>query len=360
MKVGIITCHDVYNYGSSLQAYALSQHLQDLGAEVQVIDYKPEYIYRLINFMEVDSPKWQTALWRKWAYRMRLLPLRLARLPKYVRYKKFNRKYLNLTRKRFHAEQELCRLSGFDAFICGSDQIWGSVENKCGEDGAFYLSFVKEGKRIAYAASFGAPEISEKGEACVKTYLPSFHAISVRESSGVELLNRYGIDATQVADPVFLLEKDLWERMSRKPKGLPERYVLVYGYDSCTNLEAVSSELTDLPVVSLKDQRYGGYGPEEFLYMIQNAELVVTSSFHAIAFSLIFEVPFVSVRTGNAPLFERLRSVLELTGLEDRIWKPGKQVSLSVDFSQSGAALIRARERSRAFLKEALYGSEDI
>lgn len=360
MKVGIITCHDVCNYGSTLQVYALSHQLEEMGAGVSIIDYKPEYIYRLIDFMSVDSPRWQTSLWRRWAYRLRMLPRRLALLPKYFCYRKFNRKYLNLTKKRYLTEQSLSDLEAFDAFVCGSDQIWSSVRNKCGEDGAFFLSFAKNEKKIAYAASFGAAEISEAGEACVKRYLPSFDAISVREASGVALLKQYAIAAQQVLDPVFLPDKILWEQLARPVKGLPDRYVLTYGYDSCTNLNELAAEQIDLPVVSLSSRKFGNYGPEEFLYMIKNAELVVTSSFHAVAFSLIFETPFIAIKTGNAALFERLGSILQLTGLENQIWEKGKTVSQQVDFTQARKVLAGARENSVRFLKEALYGTKDI
>lgn len=355
MKVGIITCHDVFNYGSSLQAYALSHQLEEMGAQVQIIDYIPDYIYRLIDFMEVDSPKWQTALWRRWAYRLRLLPVRLSLIPKYLRYRKFNARYLPLTKKKYETEASLHALTDYDAFICGSDQIWSSVKNKCGEDGAFFLSFAKEQKKIAYAASFGAAEISARGEECVKTYLPGFDAIGVREASGVSLLKGYGIAAQQVIDPVFLPERSLWEGMCRRPKGLKEPYILTYGYDSCTDLNAVASGLEDLPIVSLSSKAFGGYGPEEFMYMIKNARLVVTSSFHAVAFSLIFETPFVAVRTGNAGLFERLSSILALTGLEERIWEPGKTLCPKVDFSGARQALAKVRKTSLTFLKEALH-----
>lgn len=360
MKIGTITCHDVFNYGSSLQAYALAAQLEKLGAEVRILDYKPQYCYRLIDFMEVDSPKWQTAAWRRWAYRLRLLPFRLSLLPKYARYRSFNRRYLPLTPKRYKTEQSLFALKGFDAFVCGSDQIWSSVNNQCGEDGAFFLSFAKEEKKIAYAASFGAAEVSAAGADCVQRYLPGFDAISVREASGVSLLERCGIQARQVLDPVFLQQRSEWEQMAKPPKGLPERYVLVYGYDSCTDLNALAAELTQLPVVSLNSKQYGGYGPEEFLYMIRNAQLVVTSSFHAVAFSLIFETPFLAIRTGHGPLFERLNSILQLTGLESRIWEKGKTVSQQVDFTRARQALAAAREDSVRFLKEALYGTENI
>lgn len=361
MKAGILTCHDVFNYGSSLQALALTEKLRALGADVRIIDYKPDYMYRLLDFMAVDSPKWQSALWRRWAYRLRLLPTHLSRIPKFLRYRRFNRRYLPLTKKRYTRPEELKDLTGFDAFICGSDQIWASVKNKCGEDGAFFLSFADNEKKIAYAASFGAAEISEKGEECVKKYLPGFDAIGVRETSGVEILGKYGISARQVLDPVFLMEREYWDGLAKPPRGVPESYVLSYGYDSAVDLDALAAQQGGAAVVSLNGgSRFGEYGPEEFLYLIKNARLVVTSSFHAVAFCLLFETPFLAVQTGNAALFERLESILALTGLEDRIWQAGKPLPGTVDFSWAAERLAKARRESEDFLREALHGSKDI
>lgn len=359
--MGILTCHDVYNYGASLQAYALSTWLKEQRIEVNILHYKPDYLYRLLNFMEVDAPKWQSSALRRWAYRLRLLPCRLKLLPKYLRYKRFNRRRLPLTRC-YRTEAQLQSLGGYDAFLCGSDQIWSSVNNACGEDPAFFLSFAGNTRKISYAASFGANRVSPAGEACVKKYLPGFHRISVRERSGVELLETLGIAARQVLDPVFLLPRQHWEAMAADPGNLPEEYILVYGYDNGVDMETLAGSL-GCRVVSLgKNSPYSMFGPEEFIYMIAHARLVVTSSFHAVAFSLLLERPFVAMPTGKAALFERLNSILTLTGQTSRIWQPGMDLKTlrSPDFAASRQALARARQESEQFLQEALYDPEDI
>lgn len=362
MKLGILTCHDVFNYGSSLQAYALQSRLKDLGAETVILDYKPDYMYRLLDWMEVDAPKWQTTALRRWLYRLRMIPFRLKLIPKYLRYKRFNRKYLTLTPKTYSSAAQLEALQDYDAFVCGSDQIWNTTKSQCGEDPAFYLSFAGDARKIAYAASFGAGQISLQGQACVKTYLPAFRAVSVRERSGVELLGTLGISARQVLDPVFLLERSRWEALAADPGKLPAEYILVYGYDNGVDMEALALTL-GCQVVSLASHSlFSRFGPEEFLYMIRHARLVVTSSFHAVAFSILFETPFVAMPTGNKALFERLESLLEMTGLQDRIWKPEMSLATmpEVDFAACRPILQAARARSEAFLKEALNGTEHI
>ena len=141
MKVGILTCHDVFNPGSSLQAYALSRYIAEHGAEVHIIDYKPDYMYRLIDLMSVESTKWQKSILHRWAYRIRLFPYKLSLMPKFFRYRMFNRKYLPLTRRQYRTIDDLKKINDYDVLVCGSDQIWASVKNQCGEDPAFYLGF---------------------------------------------------------------------------------------------------------------------------------------------------------------------------------------------------------------------------
>ena len=108
MKVGIITCHDVYNFGSSLQAYALSKMLSDI-CKVEIIDYKPDYLYRLLNFLEVDAAKWQQNVIRRWIYRIYVAPKRLQNLKRYLIFKYFNKYYLPLSKTRYKSFIELTK-----------------------------------------------------------------------------------------------------------------------------------------------------------------------------------------------------------------------------------------------------------
>lgn len=365
MKAGILTCHDVFNPGSSLQALALSHYLAEQNVDAEIIDYKPDYMYRLIDFMKVDSVKWQKSFFHRWAYRIRLLPYRLSLLPKYFRYRTFNWKYLSLTNRQYHTINDLQSICNYDILICGSDQIWASVKNQCGEDPAFYLNFAPNAKKIAYAASFGTACISETGAQCLKEYLPHFHAISVRESTGVEILNNHGFQGQLVLDPVFLKDKIFWESLCIAPNVAPNNYVFVYGYDSCIDLDELGATYASqkgLQIISLKPgSKYSLCGPENFLWLIKNANMVITSSFHATAFSIIFETPFTVVPTGNLELFERILSILELTGLQGRQWKKDCDIDLLLpaDYDHCREVLTAAKETSKSFLLGALYGSDN-
>ena len=155
-----ITCHDVYNVGAGLQAYALVTYLSSQGYDAEILNYKPEYLSRHYRLNTVSNPKYDKPLIRQ-MYLLAKLPrrLRALRSRKKKEFDLFSRQYLPVTQKKFHSNEELCAASPFaDAYIAGSDQIWNPLF-KNGKDPAFYLDFVKRGKKIAYAASFAVEEL---------------------------------------------------------------------------------------------------------------------------------------------------------------------------------------------------------
>lgn len=361
MKVGIITCHDVYNYGSSLQAYALSKTLRDF-YEVEIIDYKPDYLYRLINFMEVESEKWKQTLIKRSIYRIYMVPRRVRYLKKYLTYKHFNKYYLPLSKKRYKTFADLIKDAKYDKCICGSDQIWNSVEYPCGEDPAFFLGFTNV-EKIAYAASFGGITVSERGRKNIDEYLPLFKKISVREKSGISILKKSRIYAEQVLDPVFLLAGAEWRKMAHKPKNIPEKYVLVYGYDNSEEFLELVEQFENGSIPCIGPEMLKDMGPLEFLWLIDYAETVITTSFHAVSFSIILHTQFITSLTGNPSLYERLESILEVCGLEDRRYsilkKKDNWKQREIDYQIVDSKLESYKKKSRDFLFSALGVSHD-
>ena len=358
MKIGIITCHNVYNFGASLQAFALQNFLKRYYVNVEIIDYQPKYLYKLIDLKQVDSNKWNKNFITRNIYRIRVLPYKLSYIPKYLNYKNFNNKYFSLSSTTFCTVDSLNSMSGYDICICGSDQIWNSDKYHCGEDTAFFLSFT-DCKKIAYAASFGSKKISSIGESNIIKYLPKFDRISVREKSGVDILKKYDINAELVVDPVFLLGTEEWRRLVnlRFKKKLPRNYILAYGYDNSSEFsEALNyySYKTGYIVIDNKSDYLKKAGPLEFLILIENADMVITSSFHAVAFSLIFNTPFVATMTGNANLFERIKNLLQVSGLESRNYLNLKNIknweNEKIDFNIANEKMKKFIEDSKHFL----------
>ena len=349
-EIGIITCHDVYNYGATLQAFALSEYIKKHFGTCRIINYVPHYLYRLIDFMNVDAPKWKSSWWRRWIYRVYVFPYNCSLLPKYLKFKAYLRANLFLTKKYTTASALMKEMPYFDVYICGSDQIWNSVAYPCGEDPAFYLSFAYYGaKKLSYAASFGARTISEKGRYNLERYLRNYTALSVREQSGVKILHENGLEGTTVLDPVFLLPPEVWRRHKAKLT-LPEKYILVYGYDNSAVMRTAVQDYANRYKCEIVDLHtdYRSAGPKEFLTLIDNAELVITSSFHAVAFSIILHTQFVTVKTKNEALFERISNILELTELQNRTY--GSRTE-HIDFDAVDRRLQPEITKAKAFLR---------
>lgn len=356
MKIGIITCHDVYNCGSSLQAYALSQIVND-NCEAEIIDYRPHYLFKLIDFMEVDSEKWKKNIIRRWIYRIYMAPTKVRRLKTYKMFKDFNRRYLPLSKKKYYSLVDLLSAEKYDKCICGSDQIWNSGQYHCGEDPAFYLSFTNADK-IAYAASFGGTVISAIGEENIKSYLPLFSAISVREDSGVRILKKYGFHSEQVLDPVFLLSSDTWRKISHKPRNVPEKYVLVYGYDNSDEYVELLQEYSEYTLLYFNSKTLRDAGPLEFIWLIDHAETVITTSFHAVAFSIILHTQFITAMTAKTDLYNRLEAILALCGLSYRRYDILKEFDdwqqKRIDFRTVDSVLATWKMKSENFLLSAI------
>ena len=231
MKIHTITCHDVYNLGASLQAYALAAYLTEEGHEVSILDYKPPYLSRHYALSYVANPRYDKPLLRQ-AYLLAKLPKRLwaLRSRRKKRFDAFRRDDLPVTPRRYVSAEDLkANCPPSDLFIAGSDQIWNpTFEN--GKDPAFFLTFVPQGvKKIAYAASFAVETLSEADVARMKPWLTALDAIAAREQSGVTILDGMGLPAVCTVDPVFLLPQENWERLSVLPK--VRDYILVYDFD---------------------------------------------------------------------------------------------------------------------------------
>ena len=317
----IITCHDVYNYGASLQAYALQTFLEKREVDARIIDYQAPYLSKLFDFNDMPE-KCKKNLVLKWLFRCHLLNVYIPAIPKYFRYKKFNKKYLKLTSEKFINNEQLRMLKPADMYFCGSDQIWNSYNYPCGKDPAFFLDFApSNASKFSYAASFGSNRIDEDYSEFIKEKLSSFDAISVREKSGQAILESLNVsDVEFVVDPVFLLPQNEWSKLARKKIEKP--YVLIYAFNNMEKAREIAKHIAFQNDFEIKEFAYGkseySSGPCEFLYLIKNAQYVVTNSFHAIAFSLIFEKQFWVVDRAEKELSERLDNILEIANLMER------------------------------------------
>lgn len=357
MKIKTITCHHVYNAGASLQAYALAQYLREKGHEVQIIDYRPDYLSRHYRLDRVDNPRYDRPFLRA-AYLLAKLPGRLWRLGsrKKRQFDRFTREYLPLTRRYGSLAELRENPPQAQVYLAGSDQIWNSVFLN-GRDGAFYLTFAPQSAvRAAYAASFAVPQLPGEWAAQQKEWIAALDIVSVREESAVALLGTLGIDtARAVMDPVFLLPRSHWHRLALRPRG-GAPYVLIYAFDENEDMARTARELAarcgweirSIGRCAFARRRESG-GPRELLGLVENAQCVLTDSFHALAFSLIFQRPFLTFRR-KEEINTRLEDLLRLAGLEER----GDALQ-SIDWTAVQARLDERTERSRTLIDEVLH-----
>lgn len=355
MKIKTITCHNVYNVGASLQAYALTAYLKEQGHEVQIVDYVPEYLRHYKLWDKVPNPVYDKPVIRQ-LYNLAKLPGRLKARTN-LRKKRFDRftgEHLPLTPRHYGSYEELLRdPPGAELFLAGSDQIWNSFF-PTGRDPAFYLQFAPEGAvRASYAASFAVPRLEEQYKTQTARWISGLDHVAVRESSGLEILEDLDIHSgVHVVDPVFLLGTEQWDRLCPKAE-YGEKYLFVYDFDRNPELRRTAEELAarrglklyTLQKLSYGDRSFPDAGPIEFVQLVRGAEYVLSNSFHATAFSLIYRRPYLTVDR-NAGINARMQDLNRLVGLQDR-----HSPEDPIDWENVHARLERHVAASRAYLQ---------
>lgn len=361
MKIGLLTFHCAQNYGAMLQCYATQEFLKSHGHQVEVIDYRPQYLlrpYRLFNTQRLKSSKpkqWATILLKELIPFPRRCYLRWA-------YYRFMRKHLILSREVTKDTIPSC----YDVYVVGSDQIW-NPRLTGGFDDVYFcrFPFAKATRRyIAYAASMEAKELDEMAEKYYHDTLQHFDALSVREpvlSHLLQPLTHHPI--SNVLDPTLMVDPKVWESLPANPR-LPKKYVLVYQGRSSTHTLRIAKDIAQqigAEVVALgtwvsfsRGLSYKSLSPEGFIHAIRNAACVVTTSFHGTAFSVIFGRPFYTVKLDDGA-DSRSQSLLQSLGLSDRMINVSSSPTFStIDYAATNTTLQRLRKESQEFLLKAL------
>ena len=325
MDIKVITRHAPSNYGSLLQSIATVTILERLGHTCEIIDYirDDEHGLKAVTTVLDGKQGWNGNLLKKLAYIALRYPEEKRAEMKFSRMRK---KYLKLT-GRCRTHEDLKQLNA-DVFMTGSDQVWGPTLNGR-YDEAYFLSFVKNKPKIAYAASFGRTEFTPATLSVYKKMLSDYTGIAVRESSAMDLLVQMNIPcAGQVLDPTLLLTGEEWSKWIEK--NVQGKYVLVYQLHNNPALSDYAVRFArhvGLPLYRVSptfhQYRRGGKfvylpGLGEFLSYIKNCTYFITDSFHGTAFALNFNRQFIEILPNNKT-GSRNQSILKLTGLQDRI-----------------------------------------
>lgn len=329
MKIGVITFHGADNYGSVLQAYALTEYLNDKGYDAEIIDYYFEHDYRQYKpfrtYLYSRQPK--AFLSDVFSYSVHCKRIK--------NFQNFRKEFLKLSSVRIGASdgwQEIA--SYYDCFICGSDQIW-NLNCTNGVCGPYFLDFVSGKRKIAYAPSMGDYLLLDNDREKMRKALEEFYAISVREASMIQMLEQLNlpISIQTVVDPTLLLKKEDYIQGLKLEKMVSAgKYIFVYilggtkAYGNIVNEAKKIAKRNGLQIKYVFDNNNAmiknigfdcsGCNPREFVSMIYNAEYVLTNSFHATVFSIIFKKNFTSYARGKSS--GRITELLSSLGLEER------------------------------------------
>ena len=292
-KIGILTFHRALNYGAKLQAFALMKTLSEK-YDAYILDYRClsiEKFYFHKNVLKESIKKF-------------LFPIYMKKIKKRKdKFLAFDSKY---KLSKIYTENTIRDANmEMDAFVAGSDQIWNPIIT--GSDFNYFLKFADDEKKFTYAASFGKSSIASWDKSETINLLNKFKIILLREKPTTDFLESINkeIQVFSVLDPVFLIEKDSWvKNLNLATNSLKRKYILVYIVAEQTNLLEKAKNIAkdkNLDIFFVDALRYkdrqitniNDAGPVDFLQLILNAEIVMTTSFHALAFSIIFNVPFL-------------------------------------------------------------------
>lgn len=376
MKIGILSLPLGTNYGGILQSYALQHVLQNMGHEVYVIDEDKQFEYSLKRRVEmfvkgtikrcllgknaiIYSPEYYKKLWAA----------RTIHTGRFVSE--------HIDRKMVCSVKEISA-QDFDAFVVGSDQIWRARYARPfpGAEHSF-LKFT-EGwnvKRIAYAASFGTDEwgYNEAETASVAAMARTFDTISVRETSGIRLCQEHlGVEAVCMIDPTLLLNTEDYTRLIGEDTPASPGNMMCYVLDRNDEKDALVNDIaqekrlqpfhTNSRTEDYKARLEERIQPpvEQWLQGFRDAEFVITDSFHACIFSILYRKPFVVIGNKSRGM-TRFKSLLQLFGLEGRLvtsYEEYKQMEETllcpIDYESVSHILADKREEALRFLSESL------
>lgn len=369
-KVGIITYHRSYNYGSALQSFATVRVVDNLGYESMLIDFQNIY----------DKNVYKTFYWNS----KKSILSNLKNILKNIVFRLESRGKQNFTSfvdnipktHEFVTCIDNCdELQDFDILLLGSDQVWNAKITGDILESAYLLDVSGNMKKMSYACSFGSYVLKDTEIDYFKEKLKEFSYISVREEFSQNVINKLLPNASPnlVLDPTLLMNCSEWKScfsFNISKFNLPEQYVLVYlmvKYEQYEQIIREMKKITNLPVVIIcnytvlplkrKDIDYylKDVTPIDFIGLIYHARYVITSSYHGTVFSVNFNKSFFSLYHKKNSL--RALEFLTRLGLENRILKDVDEIhkiGLDIDYNKPNQLLNIERSDSIKWLKYCL------
>ena len=349
MKIGILTYHRAHNYGAILQAIATRTVLQSMGHQVYYIDYWPEYHKQKYHFFSFKKLRAQ-----KFCYLISRIVLHKEIIKRskmfFAEISKFIEPYCSLDKK-------------YEAIVYGSDQIWRKQREINGYNSVYFADLSYSAPiRFSYAASMGIIRKSDSKE--IKGLLKNFTAIGVREEDLLDFVTSFGYSAQLNLDPTMLLSSNEWDKILCPKRIISESYLLYYSLNKDVfNIDVINqyAKMRGLKVIEVcgeaKKEKNGVFpfaSLSDFVSLIKYADVVISTSFHGLVFSILYHK---MVFTSNRINAQRQRYLAKRLGLIDICLEPQCQViplDLLIDYSEVDKILEKERAVSMQFIKRNL------
>lgn len=375
VKIGIITFNSAHNYGAVLQAWALQEYLTEKQNDVNIINFRIAAIDSLYVLYKPRNPYKKKILNRLYHVKQKAAVARKnpKKRKKYIKFEHFIGNDLHTT-KPFKTLAALRKEEwDLDVLITGSDQVWNGGITK-GINPAYFLAFGdKSMKRISYAASIGRDEIPSEENIMFERYLRDIDYISVREQNAKDVITPLTTkDISVVLDPTLLLEREKYDQIRKNPN-VKQEYIYVHNVHLKRvdpKLNAMAEELSKrlgLPIVHNWNKKMyenelraaGDMGPKEFIGWIANASYVITNSFHATVFSIIYHRNLITIPHFKHP--DRMKFFLGTLGIGNHLIEevqdlPENLEELKIDYDTVDKIRRNLRKESTEFLDKALHG----
>ena len=368
-KIGIITIHKINNYGSVLQAYALQKACETEDRTVEIIDYTfPNPFHHNNSYAEVGQTSPNEPRYIKLLYALSLIRQHKSMAAFVARYQNLSKQCYN------HPDELLKNPPLYDAYITGSDQLWNPRHTN--GDPSFMLHFARDSAiKISYAASI-ANKIPDTLKDIYKKLLSRYSHIAVRENSGVQSIKEITSKSVSVVlDPTLLLTYKQWNEIATPKRLVKQKYILCYflnySFNAFPYVERLAEEMrkqTGYVLVRVARPPHHlitphtkfliGASPEDFLALVRDAEMVLTTSFHGTAFAVNYGKPLFSVVESREAVDSRQVSLLKNLGLDNQILSIDDSlpnvITSKYDFVREQNKLEVLRNESKNYLKVAL------
>lgn len=357
-KIGILTTSHAINYGAVLQAFSLKKAIEEnTSKEVEIINYCGDEwiagrkIYRkntnlknfLINIISLFK-----------------INYRSNRKVLINQFDAFKRDYLDIHGEIIRSSEELKKLQGFDAFVCGSDQVWNM---NLSDDSSFFLTFAAQNTdKIAYAVSI-SERLTRKQMEIIAERIRNFKAISIREQDDAQRLSKVmGRTIESMIDPVFLHDADEWKTLLSLQSDNFSKYVFVFLISHQEQDRKFVEKIKKNRKVKILNLHPSDYikgdetinccTPNEFVELILNADAIVTDSFHCTAFSIIFNKTFYNIKRPTRN--NRIENLYRKFGMESRFVNVDDIPSKEIIYTKINIALSNEAKKGKKYIRESM------